>query len=223
MPVHVAVMDRGRGLPEWVRNHVLDQVMLGVAVIERHAPHLDVDLAIVPTDIHDHPRWYRSGKAFGTGYAQIEFNPDHPLFESEWPREGAALVVHELHHCLRWPHSGSRWTLGDIVVLEGLAMLAEATDGLEPLDYGPPPSAEALTDLCARVWDERGRAETETTAWFRETDVDGEDLDAPVNYYVGHHMMTRAVGVLEVDAFAAALLPTATLLDAWNATRSLSP
>ena len=216
MPVHVAIMDRGRPLSEPVRRQVLDQVKLGVAVVERHAPDLDVDLSVVPTGIYDHPRWYRSGKAFGPGYAQIEFTPDHTLFDSEWPREGAALVIHELHHCLRWPRSGSDWTLGDIVVLEGLAMLAEEADGTPPLDYGTPPSTEALSNLCARVWEERDRAECESTAWFRATKVDEEELDASVSYHVGRHMMKRAVRALEVDAFAAASLPTATLLDAWN-------
>ena len=168
----------------------------------------------MPTDIYDDPRWYRSGKAFGPGFAQIEVNTDHPRYSSEWSGEGEALVLHELHHCLRWPYVRGPWTIGEVTVLEGLAMLSEGKGSSQPLDYGTPPRPDVLRALCERAWRERASPESDETAWFRDRRCEAGELDAPVNYHVGRTMMQRALDRLGVDPFGAAGMPMEKLLAA---------
>lgn len=213
MGVNLHIMDKGRPLGDRCRIRVLTPINAAIATLMRYAPALDADLVIIPTDIYSHPRWYRSGKAYGPGYAQIEFNPDHPRFETEWDTEASALVIHELHHCLRWPFV-SNWTIGEVIVLEGLAMLAEGWDGHQAMDYGNPLPTPVLDKVCMRALEEREREETEDTRWFRDTCVGDIFLDAPVNYQIGKRLMQLATTKLNVDPFQAASLPTETLLRA---------
>ncbi|MEL6800188.1 MAG: DUF2268 domain-containing putative Zn-dependent protease [Pseudomonadota bacterium] len=191
-------------------------VETAINTFRTYAPTLIADLAIVPTDIYIDPRWYRSGKAYGPGYAQIEFNPDHPRFETDWDTECGALVLHELHHCLRWKHVGPRWTVGEVVVLEGLAMLAESTSGFRPMDYGDAPPASVLSNLCKKAYLARSESESAEPAWFRSTEILGVDLDAPVNYHLSKKMMREATRALGLNPFQAAGVSCETLLHAWK-------
>lgn len=209
-------MDQGRPLADSVKERVLRPVEEAIRSLRSNAPELKADFAIIPTDIYVDPRWYRSGKAYGPGYAQLEFNPDHPRFESDWETECGALVLHELHHCLRWKHIGPKWTLGEVVVLEGLAMLAESTDGFQPMDYGAPPSDSVLSELCERAYSARSVGESAETAWFRSTEIHGVELDAPVNYHLSKKMMQEATRALGLNPFQAAGLSSETLLRAWK-------
>lgn len=217
MTIQLHLMDRGQPLNPTLRDRVLDPIQAAVRTIATYVPAFDADLVIIPTDIYTHPRWYRSGKAYGPGYAQIEFNPAHPRFDTEWDREAGALVLHELHHCLRWPHV-ARWTVGEVIVLEGLAMLAEGVDGFLPMDQGDPPPDPILTELCYRAFAVRWDEESAATSWFRNTSVGGTVFDAPVNYHIGKAMMAKALTALDLDPFSAANRPAETLLQAWAAT-----
>lgn len=220
MPVYWKVMDRGRRLSDASLKRVETCVKAAVHILEQKCPDLDADLALIPTDILEHPKWYRSGKAFGPGYAQVEFNPDHPRFDTDWEDEGAALVIHELHHCLRWKDASTKWTIGEVIVLEGLAMLAERASEKRALDYGEPPSSKILEELCEKAFLHRTSPEGEDTSWFRAMHVDSEVLDAPVNYYIGKTMMEVALDALGLDPFQAIKVPSSTLLSTWKAARN---
>ncbi|MEL7152119.1 MAG: DUF2268 domain-containing putative Zn-dependent protease [Pseudomonadota bacterium] len=217
MPIHWQIMDRGRRLTDGVRNQIETCVVDAVEIVEQKCPDLDADLSIIATDIYTDPRWYRSGKAFGPGYAQIELNPDHPRFKPDWEDEAAPLVIHELHHCLRWAEKAAEWTIGEVIVLEGLAMLAEETSGKHALFYGKPPRSQVLDRLCKKAFVHSGSAEGEDTSWFRAMEIEGEKLEAPVNYHIGKAMMEVSLDAMGLDAFQAAKVPTATLLNAWKA------
>ncbi|MEP3636041.1 MAG: DUF2268 domain-containing putative Zn-dependent protease [Paracoccaceae bacterium] len=214
MTVHLHLMDRGQKLSDSNREKLIRPVRSALSVLQKFAPELDADLVVVPTDIYCDPHWYRSGKAFGPGFAQVEVNTDHPRFARAWEEEGEAIVLHELHHCLRWAHISGPWTIGEIVVLEGLAIMAEGFGSSSRTNYGAPPSDAQLDMLCDRAWEEREQCESEATGWFRSIDVKADTFTSPVNYFIGQVMMERALDRLGLDPFEAAMLQTSVLLEA---------
>ncbi|MEM7641248.1 MAG: DUF2268 domain-containing putative Zn-dependent protease [Pseudomonadota bacterium] len=212
MAIHLHVMDRGRRLDPKARETLLDPIRTAVQEIMAHAPDLDADLSVVPTDILDRRFRCCRGIAYGPGSALIEVNPDHSQYVEDWPRGGTALALHELHHCLRWPYIGREgWTLGEVAVLEGLAILAEEAVG-QPITSARDP--RTLPALCDRLWAERHKVESDETAWFRASEADGQPTDMPVNYLIGRAMMRKALAELALDPFDAARLPVEDLLAA---------
>ncbi|MEM8850339.1 MAG: DUF2268 domain-containing putative Zn-dependent protease [Pseudomonadota bacterium] len=212
MAIHLHVMDRGRRLDPGTRASLLGPIQLAIREIKDRAPDLEVDLSVVPTDILDERFSCFRGVAYGPGAALIEVNPDHPKYADVWPEGGTALTVHELHHCLRWPHIGPEgWTLGEVAVLEGLAILAEEVVG-PPITSAPDP--RSLPMLCDRLWAERHKVESEETAWFRADEADGTATELAVNYLIGRAMMRKALAELSLDPFEAAYLPVEDLLAA---------
>jgi hypothetical protein len=169
----------------------------------------DVDLVVHPVDFgfDQFPV-----AAFTMGPHNVHVGIERSQLNSEeLEPELFRTTVHELHHAFRWPHVLRRWTVEEIVVLEGLAVLADhmaagPQDGVDrPLDD----PEQALSDLN----DIRGDGLSGKRSWLYSSE-DAQPGGIARVYTLGHLLMTAATGRLGLDPWSAATRNAAELMDA---------
>lgn len=201
-------MDQGKLFTGAERRMVMGILKQTLAKVDRLCPLGDLDVVIFPTENYTHPEGYHGGYTFSANCVEISVNPRHGLFAERFEIEFPALILHEVHHCLRYRHVGV-WNVGELVVLEGLAMNAETTFGDAPLptDYSMPEAA--LLQLCVKALDTKNDTGFEKTAWVYGRDSDEETAYI---YLIGRKLVTSALNALNKNAFEAVDESCTTLL-----------
>jgi Predicted Zn-dependent protease (DUF2268) len=199
MPVDLHIMDKAKLFSDAEQSMVLNVLKDTLAKVENCCPLGDLDVVIFPTENYTHPEAYHGGFAFSANCLEISVNPKHCLFATRFEIEFPALILHELHHCLRVRHV-KVWNVGELVVLEGLAMSAESAFGDRPLSTDSSMSNEALLKLCRKACETQDDEGYEESKWVYGRDSDEE---TPYIYLMGSKLVSSALGVLDKNAFEA--------------------
>jgi Predicted Zn-dependent protease (DUF2268) len=199
MPVDLHIMDKAKLFSDAEHSMVLNVLKDTLAKVENCCPLGDLDLVIFPTENYTHPEGYHGGFTFSANCLEISVNPKHSLFATRFETEFPALILHEVHHCLRYRHVGV-WTVGELVVLEGLAMSAEIAFGDRPLPTHSAMSEEALLKLCRKACGTQDDEGFEKSLWVYGRDSDEE---TPYIYLIGSKIVSSALGVMDKNAFEA--------------------
>ncbi len=199
MPVDLHIMDKAKLFSDAEHSMVLNVLRDTLAKVETYCALGDLDLVIFPTENYTHPEGYRGGFTFSANCLEISVNPKHSLFAKRFEIEFPALILHEVHHCLRYRHVAV-WNVGELVVLEGLAMSAESAFGDKPLPKESSMSDEALLQLCRKACETQDDEGFEKTMWVYGRDSDEE---TPHIYLIGSKLVSSALGVLGKNAFEA--------------------
>ena len=205
MTIRVQILDAGgffrRRLPLIRRT-----VETAVAYVEERSALMDVDLIVHPTDFG---RDQFAIAAFTMGPNNIHIGVERSQLSSE-ELEGDLYrtTIHELHHALRWRQI-TRWTVGEAVILEGLALLAdhEACGPQEGVD-------RPLSDVTGalRYVAEHSDAKLENHRSWLYTSEAAQPGGVARAYTVGLLVMRAACERLSLDPWAAALRPAEELM-----------
>jgi|GEM_PF-3778069 len=213
MSVHIHLMGAGQMADAALRAEVMSLAEGVVAELEARLTLAPLDIALFPTPNLMDARWFRSGICH-SGYAvECCFNPDHPLFHAGFRTELRRILIHECHHAVRM-RQVDRWTVGENLVLEGLALTAEADCGLPPEDFPPPPD-EAVTPLlerAARDWDNSMGPEDDIAAfdWIWKSHSPEHVANM---YHIGREIVGRALKSGGQDAFSSVAQPRSWCLE----------
>jgi hypothetical protein len=209
VPVDLHIMDKAQlftGSQYRMVKNILEDTL---GKIDRCSPLGDLDVVVFPTENYTHPEGYHGGYTFGANSLEISVNPRHELFTKRFEIEFPALILHEVHHCLRYRHVGA-WTVGELIVLEGLAMNAETAFGDPPLPTESSMSEDTLLQLCVKACAAQHDESSEKTAWVYGRDGDEE---TPYIYLIGRKLVTPALARLNKNAFEAVGESSQTLLE----------
>jgi hypothetical protein len=190
------------------RSRVMDCFAQTLAAIEEIHPIDRMDIVLFPTSNHVDPDNFIGGMCHNTHAVECSFNPDHPKFESEYRTNLPALLIHEVHHALRYRYAGP-WTVGENLVLEGLAMAAEKQFGYGLPNYGEPLPKKALKKYCEMGFRDRHNpinpaADPKTYSWIWQQH--GDKYTANM-YHAGYRIISNALDDLALTPFAAIALP----------------
>ena len=116
----------------------------------------------------------------------VHLSPKNETFSADVEQYFSSFMVHELHHCLRYPYDRS--TIGDAIVLEGMAMSAEEFLGYNRKDLGERPDQAAFNALVRRAMTEID--EIGNGSWIYSCH-DGEG-SWPYIYQLGQHIVGKA-------------------------------
>lgn len=205
-----------------VRAHILDAgnlfgrrrpavqraVDAAVRYVERRSPRLDADLVVQPMSFG---RDHFPIEAFAMSPHNVHVGIERTsLSADDMGAEVYRTVIHELHHAVRWSHV-PRWTLGEAIILEGLAVVADqvAAGPREDLLRPMRDAARAVDYLLAhRSEPLRGHQK-----WLYSTEPE-QPGDATRIYTAGLHVMRAALTTLRVSPWKAATRSADDLLDA---------
>jgi hypothetical protein len=170
----------------------------------------DVDVVVHPKD-QGPDQW--PVEAFTLGPHNIHISIERSqLSGEELEAEVFRCAVHELHHAWRWRHMGRRtWCVGEAIVLEGLAVLADH------LAAGPHDATDRpLHDPCLAVRQlEAIMAEPvrRHRVWLHSPEPSQPGGVSRI-YSVGRLVMRAATVAEGIDPWVAARRPTRDLMEA---------
>ena len=206
MSIRVQILDAGgffrRRLPL-----VRRAVQQAVAHVESVSDLSDVDLVVNPTDFG---RDQFSIAAFTMGPHNIHIGVERSQLSSDdLETDLFRTTVHELHHAARWREIG-KWTVGEALILEGLALVADhAAAG--PQDLTDRPLEDVGGALDYMVANRREKLEAHRS-WLY-TSEPTQPGAIPRVYTVGFLLMDAATRRLGLTAWEAAKLDAETLLE----------
>lgn len=160
-------LEAAGSLDPW-REVLTAEIQAGCQAADRRAALPAVDIIVQNVPRSGIPELGMGANAYRPNCFSLTLDPPNPRFADSLA-EGAVqrLVVHELHHCLRFAAIGWNHTLGDALVSEGLAghFVHECLE-TPPELWETALGAEALAD-----WTERAHGEAEAlrydhAAWF---------------------------------------------------------
>ncbi|MEM7643133.1 MAG: DUF2268 domain-containing putative Zn-dependent protease [Pseudomonadota bacterium] len=168
----------------------------------------NVDMVVQPVDFgtDQYPI-----AAFTSGPHNIHIGIERSQLRSEdLEDELYRSTIHELHHALRWRHLTKPWTVGEMVTLEGLALLADhaAAGPQDEVDRPLSDPDRALADLAAIRCDPLSRHR----AWLYSSE-DAQPGGVGRVYALGALLMSAALARLSLDPWTAADRPARDLLD----------
>ena len=160
-------LEAAGSLDPW-REVLAAEINAGCAAADRRAtlPAIDIIVQNVPGAVI--PELGMAAHAYRPHCFGLTLDPQNPRFADSLAGGAVQrLVVHELHHCLRFAAIGWNHTLGDALVSEGLAGHFVA----ECLETAPEPWEVALDAAMLAEWTGRARTEAEALrydhhAWF---------------------------------------------------------
>jgi hypothetical protein len=163
----------------------------------------DVTLVVFPTPNLTDPRWPVSGMCHNANAVECCFNPDHPGFASKIEAELPRAIVHEVHHALRYRFAGP-WTVGENLVLEGLALCAEEQFGIPSQPFETLPQ-DVSAQLLARAQRDHavpinpdGDSSRFNWIWEHHSAKHVSNM-----YYIGKALVAPALATTGLSAFAA--------------------
>ncbi len=207
MSIRVQILDSGGFFG---RRRALIRRTIDAALAHVHAicGLTDVDLVIHPND-HGPDQFCIS--AFTMGPHNIHIGIERSQLSSdELEADLYRTLVHELHHALRWRHVARKWSVGEVIVLEGLALLADERAAGPHDDIARPLSdPDAALSYLARFRDADVAAHR---AWLYAPEPAQPGGAARV-YTIGRMLMERAIDARGLGPWAAAAIPADDLLD----------
>ena len=190
-------MGKGKLLNAKASSRVLECVHETLSKLEALHPITELDLVLFPSFNLTHPRWFRTGMCHSANAVEISFNPNHDLFDSRLEVELPPLILHEVHHALRYRHF-DQWTIGENLILEGLARCAEGVLGDVPMDYNPQLPQDKLKELCTKAANEMDITDPEKFYWIWESYSNDHVSNM---YHVGYWFAQTALENLNKNAF----------------------
>jgi hypothetical protein len=160
-------LEAGGTLAPW-REVLTAEIDAGCEAADRRTalPALDIVVQNVPGSAI--PELGIAAHAYRPSCFGLSLDPQNPRFADSLA-EGAVqrLVVHELHHCLRFAAIGWNHTLGDALVSEGLAghFVHECLE-TPPELWETALGSGALAEWSGRARDEAGALHYDHAAWF---------------------------------------------------------
>lgn len=211
MPVALHLLDPGDAFGV-AQGAIRDAVQSGIAWVSDRAPVPDIALVVYPTDFGRDFRF----AAHASGPHNAIIGIDCAVLAA--PNLSADLrrtTIHELHHCLRWPHV-PHWTVGEACILEGLALLAD--EQARPPDHQQPTYPVADPDKLDRDFATQAPCDMEDARGWLYTCEPGTPDNAPFRIYTaGRRAMVRALARLDMDPWQALALPADILIAAASA------
>lgn len=207
MTIRTQILDAG-GFFRRRRSLIGRTVEDAVRHVEARSALSNVDLIVHPLD---HGRDQFAIAAFTMGPHNIHIGIERSQLSSEdLDLDLFRTTVHELHHSLRW-RAVTRWTVGEAVILEGLAVLADhAAAG--PQDEVDRPLSDVRTAL-DYVLAHRGDSLEKHRNWLYTSEPEQPGA-VPRIYSVGLLMMRAALFEIGGDPWSAASRKADDLLDA---------
>ena len=156
MPFELHILDARNRLSQVQKQAIERGVKEGVARIEAHHPVNDIDLVVQLADFQSY-----NGRAYGPESATLWFNPDDFDVDEDTYLHVAHLTAHELHHVIRWASlnikTHENWTVGEVLVLEGMSTQAEEMLGLPPSNAVMNLPRDLVLDLLDKVAPDIGK------------------------------------------------------------------
>ena len=207
-PIRIRVFDAGRRFGRHdaaIRGVVADAILH----VRGRSALSDVDIVIQPLDFGEHEIGV-AGVTMGPNNVHIGIEIAR-LDDEEFDVELLRVAVHELHHALRWRHLMSRWTVAEVVAMEGLAVLADqgAAGGQDDMDRPFDDEAAAMRHVASIA----GESLVGHRAWIYTTEP-GQPGGAARVYRLGVLLMRAALREGGLDPWSAARLPAADLVAA---------
>jgi hypothetical protein len=189
-------LEAAGSLSPW-REVLTAEINAGCEAADRRAALPAVDIIVQNVPGSGIPELGIGANAYRPSCFSLSLDPHNPRFAHSLA-EGAVqrLVVHELHHCLRFAAIGWNHTLGDALVSEGLA----GHFVRECLETPPELWETALGSEVLAEWSGRARKEAEAlhydhNAWFHGgTSPYSHDRTAPprwAGYAIGFQLVGR--------------------------------
>ncbi|MEM7711833.1 MAG: DUF2268 domain-containing putative Zn-dependent protease, partial [Pseudomonadota bacterium] len=148
----------------------------------------DVDMVVHPVDFGSDQY---AISAFTSGAHNVHIGIERSELSSDDLEDDLyRAVIHELHHALRWRYLEKRWTVGETIVLEGLALLADH-DAAGPQDYTDRPLSDPTRAL-AHVKTIRSDMVNQHRAWLFSPEEAQPGAAARV-YTLGTLLMSAAL------------------------------
>ncbi|MEM9910609.1 MAG: DUF2268 domain-containing putative Zn-dependent protease [Pseudomonadota bacterium] len=190
-----------------MRDPTIDVVRDALQRIQELVEVSDLDVMLVPTPNLSHPRFPVSGYCHNDHAVDCSVNPDHPRYEKTFDVEVPRSIVHEVHHALRYRFAGP-WTVGENLVLEGLALCAEGALRCPPAEFEALPK-DVHHSLVTKAHQQKSfpinpNEDHRKYNWIWE--ANSPDHVANM-YYVGRHIVETALANTSEDAFSAIKKP----------------
>ncbi|MBM2577355.1 hypothetical protein JQC91_13685 [Jannaschia sp. Os4] len=207
MTIRTHILDAGglfgRRLPKVNRT-----VDAAVTYVCKRSRLTNVDLVVQPTDFG---RDRMAVDAFCMSGHSVHVGIEREALTSDdWEDDLYRAVVHELHHALRWRHV-RRWTVGEALVLEGLALLADqAAAGPQDVTQRPMEDYDGALDY---IHVHRDAPIHGHQRWLYSPEPEQPGAGHRI-YTAGHHLMRAALRDLHITPWTAARRTGSELLDA---------
>ena len=168
------------------------------AHVEERSALREVDVVVQPLDF-GHDQFPIS--AFTAGPHNVHIGIERSQIDSDQLEPDLfRTAVHELHHALRWRHSGPSWSVCEVIVLEGLAILADhaaaGPDGQTDRPLDDPGAA------LARLQEIRQEPVEGHRRWLYSPE-DSQPGGPERVYSLGSMVMRAALGSLDLDPWQA--------------------
>ena len=137
MTVSITFYDRDNGLSKTQRAAFEDQAKGTVEAISARLPMPDIDVLILTTVNYSRGVYSFTGHTISPHVTMFFVDPGIDTLADYVTAFFPALLAHELHHCLRWPYFSK--TIGEAIILEGMALRAERDLGFERRALGQAP------------------------------------------------------------------------------------
>ena len=207
MTIRTHILDAG-ALFGRARPRVARTIERAVTYVQRRSKMQDVDLVVQPTDFGE---GRMPVEAFCMSGHNVHIGVERAALRTEELEEDLyRVVVHELHHALRWRHVRT-WTVGEGIVLEGLALLADqAAAGPQDVTQRPMKDVIGAIDYIGTHRDAPIRRHQR---WLYSPEPEQPGAGDRV-YTAGHRVMRAALQGLHISPWTAARRPGDVLLDA---------
>lgn len=188
-------LEAAGSLSPW-REVLTAEIRTGCQAADRRVSLPAIDIVVQNVPRSGIPELGMGANAYRPNCFSLTLDPHHPRF-ADSVAEGAVqrLVVHELHHCLRFAAIGWNHTLGDALVSEGLAghFVHECLE-TPPELWETALGAEALAAWAGRAHDEAEALRYDHAAWFHGSNLPYRRDDAAPPRWAGYAIGFDLVG-----------------------------
>jgi uncharacterized protein YjaZ len=186
MPVDITFFDRKSEISASEKTLIREKCLKAVSNIEYHMKLKDIDILILCTDNFSLDQYSFTGMAISPHIVKVHVSPKIETLAGDIEQFFQSFIIHELHHCLRWPYF--KKTIGEAIVLEGMAMNAESFLGFEEKQLGQISKQETSLKLNEAYKD---IANLHDNSWIYYLPESG-DSSFPWIYHLGQEIVGRA-------------------------------
>jgi uncharacterized protein YjaZ len=197
MTVRISFFDQEKCLSDIQRCLFAEKANASIEAIRERTTLENTDILLLVTDNYSQGKFSFTGHTISTHTVLFFVDPEIETLDSDVDQYFSALLAHELHHCLRWPYF--KKTIGEAIVLEGMAMSAETTLGFDKRELGEAPLSSDMDAKFAKAYEQID--EPHDGSWiYQVPEVEGRTWSWI--YHLGQHVVGKAFENENWDAFS---------------------